>query len=219
MLEANPELTWRDVKYILAKTADDVDTNNEYWVSNSAGYKFNNAYGFGAINAEVAVKMARGYKPLQLGSLLHTNKTAKKICNTTKSEKSKHQIDYSLFIEFVELKIRHLDYENCNVNSFAAAGNDVVQYFTETFGEVNDLEIILTSPNNTEFSTVVTHSEVKKILNGEPLKLYINSFYGESGKGIWTLTLNDNSVRKTTPFFWSLKVYGTTSNIRKDANQ
>ena len=77
--------------------------------------------------------------------------------------------DYSLFIEFVELKILQ-DYENTVLQS-----NDVVQYFTETFGEVDK-------------ATLNSH-EVKKILNGEPLKLYINSFYGESG----SLTLNDNS--------------------------
>ena len=60
MLEANPNLTWRDVKHILASSADKIDVNRttsyngitQYdWVTNAAGYNFHNWYGFGKIDA------------------------------------------------------------------------------------------------------------------------------------------------------------------------
>jgi subtilisin family serine protease len=78
MLEANPKLSVRDVKYILAKTAKRVDPNfagvsstniisgstivlEQGWVTNAAGYTFSNRYGFGAVDAAAAVAMAKSY--------------------------------------------------------------------------------------------------------------------------------------------------------------
>jgi len=82
ILQANPNLSWREVKYILAETSDQVDPtiedtvikvgNEDYiaepkWLTNKAirngkgGYKFHNYYGFGRINVGKAVKLAKDY--------------------------------------------------------------------------------------------------------------------------------------------------------------
>lgn len=79
MLNVNPNLTWRDVKHILATTADRVDANapatahpiagsnlaghvyQQGWVTNAAGFRFHNWYGFGRIHVDRAVSMARTY--------------------------------------------------------------------------------------------------------------------------------------------------------------
>jgi hypothetical protein len=81
MLEANPKLTVRDLKYILAKTAQRIDREfsgvsandivpghtialEDGWVTNKAlpgGWRFSNRYGFGAVDAAAAVAMAKSY--------------------------------------------------------------------------------------------------------------------------------------------------------------
>jgi subtilisin family serine protease len=78
MLEANPKLSVRDIKYILAKTAKRVDPSfagvssttiisgstivlEQGWVTNGGGYTFSNRYGFGAVDAAAAVSMAKAY--------------------------------------------------------------------------------------------------------------------------------------------------------------
>jgi len=78
MLQANPNLGYRDVKYILAKTAKKTDpartgvtttslingtsvTLDQGWVRNAAGYWFSNWYGFGAVDAAAAVSAAKTY--------------------------------------------------------------------------------------------------------------------------------------------------------------
>lgn len=89
ILDANPNLTYRDVKHILAMSATQVDSvfaNNGYgndhpsvnesgcpslnlaghiyeqgWVTNDAGIKFSNAYGFGMVNVADAVAMAQDF--------------------------------------------------------------------------------------------------------------------------------------------------------------
>jgi hypothetical protein len=78
MLQANPNLGYRDVKYILAKTAKKTDSSrtgvtttslingtsvtlDQGWVRNAAGYWFSNWYGFGAVDAAAAVSAAKNY--------------------------------------------------------------------------------------------------------------------------------------------------------------
>lgn len=61
VLEANPNLTWRDVKLILAKSARKVDLSDTGWIINGAGIPFNDKYGFGAIDAGAAVTLAKSW--------------------------------------------------------------------------------------------------------------------------------------------------------------
>ncbi|CAB9496298.1 Furin-like protease 1, isoform 1 [Seminavis robusta] len=63
MLEVKPELTWRDVFAILAKTAqsDIMEPDENEFVTNGAGYKHSYKYGFGIVNAEAAVEEARSW--------------------------------------------------------------------------------------------------------------------------------------------------------------
>ena len=90
MLEANPGLSWRDVKHILASSARQVDSSvaaleaenvvcsnsscsssvlsdslsfvvRDAWITNAAGYSYHNWYGFGSVNAGAAVAMAQTY--------------------------------------------------------------------------------------------------------------------------------------------------------------
>ena len=78
MLEANPKLSVRDIKYLLAKTAKRVDPGftgvssttiipgstivlEQGWVTNAAGYTFSNRYGFGAVDAAAAVSAGKAY--------------------------------------------------------------------------------------------------------------------------------------------------------------
>ncbi|MDD2923584.1 S8 family serine peptidase [Rhodoferax sp.] len=84
MLEANPALSWLDVKYILAKTARQVDSGiahgaqavtylpvgasqplvlSDPWVTNQGGFHFQPRYGFGLADAAAAVAMAKTYAP------------------------------------------------------------------------------------------------------------------------------------------------------------
>lgn len=77
MLEANPNLTQKDVGYILAKTARKVDADIALdarqpkvksgasqlildlpWQTNDGGFHFQNRYGFGLVDAKAAVSMA-----------------------------------------------------------------------------------------------------------------------------------------------------------------
>lgn len=82
ILQSNPALNWRDVGFIMAKTARKVDADiatgaraaaftanggtvalalDLPWQTNSAGFNFHNRYGFGLIDATAAVNLAQNY--------------------------------------------------------------------------------------------------------------------------------------------------------------
>jgi subtilisin-like proprotein convertase family protein len=88
MKEANPNLSWRDIKHILAATAVPIDlgsTNLTHpldedltghtfepgWSDTSTGWPFHNWYGFGKVDALAAVVMANP-KTFSLGNWITT---------------------------------------------------------------------------------------------------------------------------------------------------
>lgn len=58
MLQANPNLGWRDVQEILIRTARKNSPGDAEWVTNGAGFNFNHKIGAGVVNAQAAVNMA-----------------------------------------------------------------------------------------------------------------------------------------------------------------
>ena len=73
MLQANPNLSWRDVQHILARSATRVDPASTGWDANPAlpgaqpnggGRWVSDDYGFGLINAAGAVNLASNWRPV-----------------------------------------------------------------------------------------------------------------------------------------------------------
>lgn len=61
-LQARPELTWRDVKHIIAKSATPVNLEKGGWSTlNSRGYRHSPHYGFGLLKAPQLVAAARNH--------------------------------------------------------------------------------------------------------------------------------------------------------------
>lgn len=58
ILQANPELGWRDVQEVLIRSASKVDDRDPDWKENAAGIHFNHKYGAGLLNVDAAVALA-----------------------------------------------------------------------------------------------------------------------------------------------------------------
>ena len=56
MLEANPELGWRDVQEILIRSAKKIAPDDTSWATNGAGLSFSHDYGAGMVDALLAVE-------------------------------------------------------------------------------------------------------------------------------------------------------------------
>ena len=61
ILEANPDLTWRDVQNILVHSSRKNDANDSSWNVNGASHDVSHKYGFGAVDASAAVSLAENW--------------------------------------------------------------------------------------------------------------------------------------------------------------
>jgi len=197
MLEANPNLGYRDVKYILAKTAKKVDTSNigitttniingssapvtldQGWVMNAAGNWFSTAYGFGSVDAVAAVNMAKSfssYLPAQqsASSAMHfVNDVTVPNASTTGSTMTFSMSPIFSKIEQVILYV--------NISASPAL-------------TCNQIE--LTSPSGTK--SILMHAANGFSNNGNfqssipGTRFLSNAFYGETSAGNWTLRILD----------------------------
>ena len=178
ILQANPTLTYRDVRYVLATTARKNDPDNSDWVQNGAGHWINHNYGFGAIDvaAAIASVTAAEYTLLennisqsytQTVNLTDINDTNPALIEITIPEGEK------MTIEFAELTVKNL------------------------LGQIEDLQITLQSPAETN----ATLSNPNLILNTYESGLYADAFadftFGsvryldENSSGTWRLYITD----------------------------
>ena len=61
LLNKYPDLSWRDVREIIAKSARKNDPTDTDWKVNRAGYNINHKYGFGTIHAQNALTTASSW--------------------------------------------------------------------------------------------------------------------------------------------------------------
>ncbi|MHC3995533.1 S8 family serine peptidase [Thiomicrolovo sp. ZZH C-3] len=129
MLQANPALTRRDVRYILAKSARQNDTADTGWSTNGAGLHINDKYGFGIVDAAAAVAMAEGFASLgaEQTSIRYGDSNGIEIpdANTTGIERTL-EVSEAMTVEHVDL------------------------WITTEHYRIDDLRIILISPSGTQ---------------------------------------------------------------------
>jgi subtilisin-like proprotein convertase family protein len=206
MLEANPNLTWRDVKHILATTADRINYSTlalphpyeaglaghvyDYiYVPNAAGFYFSNTYGFGRVNALAAVTKAKTYTN-ELGTYQETSYIESGSLSLPIPDNSATGVEstltstYGLIIESIQIKI------------------------STNHTYVGDLGVELTSPSGTTSKLLLINSNIYQ--NGlNDFTLLTNAFYGENSYGTWTIKLIDGAQDDAGSLTsWKLKING-----------
>jgi proprotein convertase subtilisin/kexin type 2 len=196
MLEANPELGWRDARAILARTARKNDPADSDWVTNGGGHRVNHQYGYGAIDANAAVLAARSW----------VNLPAQKTADA--ADEAPQPI---------------VDNGDVLVRSVAMAGSGITRvefvdlYVDSDHPEVGDLEIALRSPSGTVSQLSVSRdckdSQGAVVSCGQSLmggfRFGIARLMDEPADGVWTLAVKDHRAGNTgTLRRWGLRVYG-----------
>ena len=197
---ANPNLTWRDAKLILANSARKNDAGNTGWQegalkygSTTDRYSFNHEYGFGVVDAGAAVTLAGTWTSLPdlLEYEVTSDDTALAIPDLesgsppTAIESTVMLDPYVEFVEYVELNV---DWDHASMR---------------------DLQIELESPSGAVSTIAPAHASPRGIPWRTRFRFGSSRHLGEDAAGTWTLRITDTleghggSVRS-----WSLKVYG-----------
>ena len=201
MLEANPDLTWRDVKHILVTSSEKIDDSRstshggitQYsWVENSAGHEHHNWYGFGKVNAAAAVAAAQDITPNNLGSFIDTGFVGYTV-DASLPDNSSGTVSLDItkpsgsngIVEFVRLSI---DFEH---------------------SEAFSLGMRLQSPSGTVVNIMQPFTNINDPGGDYWIDIGVSAFYGEVMEGSWTLEITDYSEGVTgTLNQWGIQVYG-----------
>ncbi|MDJ0596148.1 MAG: S8 family serine peptidase [Pleurocapsa sp. MO_226.B13] len=185
MLEANPDLGWRDVQEILFYSAVNSDPTSESWQTNGAnnwnggGLTVSHDFGAGLVDAYGAVRLAETWQTQRTSA----NEEVVTVTSTDSSPlvipdndstgiSSSIMVDSGLDIDYVELKL------------------DIDHNF------LGDLEVTLTSPDGT-VSKLVNRPGVGESSdvgnNQDNINFVFGStqHWGETGEGEWIVTVKD----------------------------
>ncbi|CAF0806074.1 unnamed protein product [Didymodactylos carnosus] len=201
VLEANPDLTYRDVMHIIAETARIPNlSETDDWFINGAGFHISDKFGFGVLDVGQMIAKAQNW----------TNVQPRCEC----------------YHEYTELPIRlppsgvikiHLDVLECiNVTVL----EHVVANISFTFNRRGNVKITLISPSQTP-------SEMLSFRPNDATNKGINYFpfltahkWGESPIGRWVLLIetrrsthwtDDQDVDGGALTYFGLKMYGSTT--------
>ena len=192
MLQANPNLGFRDVEQILAYSAKNTDPTNASWHTdgahdwNGGGLHFSQDYGFGMVDATAAVRLAESwqyqstYANMSTESASHGDNLA-----ITDGGSVQSQITFGSSLDVEKMVI------DLNI----------------THPNVSDLTVTLTSPDGT--SAVLASHPASGTGGGIVFETSANNFWGEDAKGTWTLTVTDSVAGNVgTLNGWTLTALG-----------
>jgi subtilisin-like proprotein convertase family protein len=191
MLDANPNLSWRDVQHILIKTAEQNDPYDADWEINGVGYHVNHKYGFGRVDAEEAITTSLSWKSVGPEVSIEGSSWPNIVIpdysytgnNTGVADSI--LIDENIKIEFIEVYFNAADH--CNW------GN---------------LEIELISPMGTSSILAEKHSS-DNTTRYDNWRFGTVRHFGEDSIGTWTLLVKDLAYTDIGTFqSWTLKIYG-----------
>ena len=203
MLQANPALTWRDVQHVLVYSASMVDSSSSGWLINGAGHDFNHDYGFGRIDADSAVTLAKAWSNVGEEVSYGTSESS----NVNIPDFGGGSVERTLSI------LQDITIETVRIP------------FISDHTYRGDLEITLESPAGT--IAVLASQRVDE--DDYDFTFSAKAFWGESSEGDWTLSVTDADTGSVGDLNdWGLDFFGTagenfdslltrSSNLQRDA--
>lgn len=205
-LEANPELTWRDMQHIVVRTSRYEPLRYESgWNQNAVGRYFSHKFGYGLMDAEAMVKTALRWKttPPQV------------VCRTVVDNKER-LIQEDLVV---------------TMSTNACAGtNNAVNYLEHVqaiislkFQPRGNLNITLISSSGTPSHLLMSRPRDNDEDTFDKWSYMTVHFWGEKPQGTWKIMIrNDNRRRiadqQGTLYSWSLVFYGTTTPPQEEVH-
>ena len=207
ILEANPNLGYRDVQEILAYSAAWNDADNASWTLNKAnnwnggGLRHSSDYGFGLVDALAAVRLAETWQTQ------HTASNEQSVSITSAAALAIPDAESSGIRDTIRVaKGLKLDYVEVDIDINHANYSDLMITLTSPTGLVS--ELVNRIPSRSESSD----------FGYDPGKVDGNDFvftfsttlnWSETGVGDWTLSVIDAKTGDTGVLnSWTLNLYG-----------
>ena len=207
------DLTWRDVRLILAASASKIDSNDAGWINGVPGYdgsgytgpSYNHShkYGFGLVDAKAAVDMASTWT--NVGSMVTGSGSASNSISIPDNDSN--GITSTINVSGLNTTLDFIEYVEITISLES--------------GYFGDLLIELTSPTGTKSTLAEHHLCFKRqganhVFDGEcsllamtPTTFGSARHLGEGPNGTWTLKIADLDATAVSSITgWSLNFYG-----------
>jgi kexin len=210
VLEANPTLTWRDVRAILAQSArmnDAADIAGWHNTGGSVVYHFNHKYGYGLVDAGAAVSLA-GNWPKFPAQKIYTSTATPTNVPVAIPDNTGAAVTSTITVPTNASGISSIEFVDV---TFDATGHT---YF-------GDLQVTLTSPSGSTSvlaethlcvatdKTTGIHTQASCGTYTVPWRFGDAGHLGEPADGVWTLKVYDLGPGDIgTLKNWGLKFYG-----------
>ncbi|XP_073960498.1 proprotein convertase subtilisin/kexin type 4-like isoform X1 [Choristoneura fumiferana] len=198
-LQANRDLTWRDMQHIVVRTArpERLSTGGE-WRVNGVGRNVSHSFGYGLLNAADMVRLARTWRTVP------PQRTCELVApRPQRAVPPRSSVTLQLDVSACP-GVNYLEHVQARITLSAARRGD--------------LKISLTSPAGTEVTLLAprAHDSSRAGFNLWPFMSV--HMWGESPLGVWQLEVSNEGryMGRATLQDWSLILYGTTSPAAKN---
>jgi subtilisin-like proprotein convertase family protein len=188
LLEACPDLTWRDVRYLLATKASKVDASRSTWIQNGAGLWHSIDYGFGLVNLRGMIEQCKDSSYSQLPAEISATVSSSPnllIPDNGALVTTSVNMSTGMTVEWVEVTVD-------NDSTYAS-----------------DYKVELTSPSGTKTTLMTSNTDLSTGWMDGGFRLSSAAMLGESSLGSWQISFTDElSGDSGTLKEVSLKIYG-----------
>uniref|UniRef100_A0A182NA15 furin n=1 Tax=Anopheles dirus TaxID=7168 RepID=A0A182NA15_9DIPT len=192
VLEANRNLTWRDLQHIVVRTAKPGNLIDPNWSVNGVGRRVSHSFGYGLMDAAAMVRLARTWEtvPEQQVCEINARHLDKQIPPRTK-------VTLQLIVEHC-MGVNYLEHVQAKI--------------TLTSQRRGDIKIFLTSPSGTRVTLLTprSHDLSRSGFNQWPF-MSVHT-WGEAPHGTWQLEIHNEGrlLGYSVIRGWSLVLYGTS---------
>lgn len=166
MLSVNSNLRYKDVQYILAKTARRNDPLDPSWTQNAAGLYASDKYGFGVVDAKEAVAFAKSFTGLGEQKIIHKEILVERLPESQNEVVFSVNVDENIYVQDLQLNII-TDHDNSG-----------------------KLKIVLESPSGTR--STLAYGDTVLYNDYNPWKFLSVQFLDEKSNGEWKIYIQDN---------------------------
>ncbi|KAF6208084.1 hypothetical protein GE061_016534 [Apolygus lucorum] len=202
-LEANPNLTWRDMQHIVVMTSNPQPLMKENgWITNGVNRKVSHKFGYGLMDGGAIVSLAEQW----------TNVPPQHICKSPEvnDDRPIDQAYGSVLTTTVDAsgcpgsvnEVKYIEHVQCKVSlRFFPRGN---------------LRLVLTSPQGTPSTLLMERPRDVVSSNFDDWPFLSVHYWGENPKGRWTLQVINAGNRHVNQAGilrkWQLIIYGTVTD-------
>ncbi|KAL4811626.1 peptidase S8/S53 domain-containing protein [Aspergillus spinulosporus] len=194
-LSVRPELTWRDVQYLLIETAIPVHISDGSWQPTAGGRVFSHDWGYGKLDVSALVQRARSWTLVPPQAWMHSpwQQVRRDIPEGTRGLPS----DYAVSLAMLQsANLAHIEHVTVTIN---------VNHTRR-----GDLSVTLISPDDV-ISVLSTPRIPDDHRSGYQDWTFMSvAHWGESGIGTWRVVVRDTNVNGHTGTFinWRLTLWG-----------